>query len=73
MVKVCETMGMKKFAYLFTLGGRIVWSSENENSLMTRMATEPKAVHEDVREFVDTSTPGMHMQLPTGEFIFRTA
>ena len=64
---------MKKFAYLFTLGGRIVWSSENENSLMTRLAMVPKSVHEEVWEFIAHSTPGQHIQLPTGEFIFRTA
>ena len=64
---------MKKFAYLFTLGDKIVWSSETEVSLVNRMKSEPSAVREEVGVFIQFSKPGDHIQIPSGEFIFCTA
>jgi hypothetical protein len=73
MVKVCETVCMKKFAYLFTLGGKIVRSSENQVSLNHRMESETEHVQREVEDFALKSNPGDFMQMPTGEFIFCTA
>ena len=64
---------MKKFAYLFTIAGKIVVSRENMVQLRHRMKTEPQAVREEVDEFMALSQPGHDMQLPTGEFIFCVA
>ena len=64
---------MKRFAYLFTIGNKIVWSGENEVSLTHRMKSEPKEVRDEVEEFIGLAQPGYHLELPTGEFIFCTA
>ena len=63
---------MKKFAYLFTVGGKIVWSSENQVSLQHRLKSAPQATRDMADDFIGDSTSGMHIQLPTGEFIFCT-
>ena len=65
-------MNKKSFAYLFTLGPKIVWSGETPNSLATRIATEPKNVVLEVQEFIKRSTAGDHMSLDTGEMIWCT-
>ena len=72
-MKVCETVCMKKFAYLFTLGTKIVWSSENQVSLKHRLKNEPEWVRKEADEFIEKSKPGDFMQLPTSEFISCTA
>jgi len=64
---------MKRFAYLFTIGGKIVVSRETSVALLHRMKSEPAAVRDEVEDFITTSYPGDDMQLPTGEFIFCTA
>jgi hypothetical protein len=64
---------MKRFAYLFTLGGKIVVSRENEVQLRHRVKSEPKEIRDKVANFIKTSFPGDDMQLPSGEFIFCVA
>jgi hypothetical protein len=61
---------MKKFAYLFTLGGKIVISRDNLIELQRRVRNEPGDVQAEVADFIKNSSPGDDMQLPTGEFIF---
>ena len=63
---------MKRFAFLFTVGGKIVISRENSLQLQHRMrdGTNSKAVRDDVAHFVEHSFPGDDMSLCTGEVIF---
>jgi len=61
---------MKKFAYLFPLGGKIEWSIETEDSLPTRADTAEDRT--EISDFIRVSKVGWHTQLSTGEFIFRT-
>lgn len=63
---------MKKFAYLFTINGKIVWSAETAETLSNRVVQEPTAVQATVKEFIETAPAGHHIELPTGEFIFCT-
>ncbi len=60
---------MKKFAYLFSLGGRIEWSGEDETTLHNRSGTEQDA--NLILDFVETSKVGSFIRLSTGEFVFR--
>ena len=73
MVKVCETVCMKKFAYLFPMGPSIVVSRENAVQLQHRMKRETQDIQDEVADFIKNSSPGHDMSLPTGEFIFCTA
>lgn len=62
----------KKFVYLFPLCGQIQWSGDTAETLInSRASTEDDKA--EVKEFVETASVGSHMQLSTGEFIFRTA
>lgn len=62
---------MKKFAFLFTLGNKIVWSGDTPTQLLNRVSEEADLVIK-VAEFINVAHAGHHMELPTGEFIFCT-
>jgi hypothetical protein len=62
----------KKFVYLFTIGGKIHWSGDTAETLINARASTPDDKAE-VKEFVETADVGSHIQISTGEFIFRTA
>ena len=64
---------MKQFAYLFTVGGKIVISREPSIHLQDRMKREPENVREAVREFIEYSAPGEDFRVSTGEVIFCVA
>ena len=71
-MEICETMGMKKFAYLFTLGGDIVISRDNSVQLQHRVKNDSEHIRNQVEAFIRDSFPGDHIQLTNGEFIFCT-
>jgi hypothetical protein len=63
---------MKKFAYVFTCGSRVEWSSETPASLLVRLINEPDKVQYEVADFMKGADRGSFMRLPTGEMIFCT-
>ena len=59
----------RRYAYLFTIGNKIQWSSETEDSLRNRADNaRDKGLIED---FIDANTVGSFIQLETGEFVFQ--
>jgi hypothetical protein len=61
---------MKKFAYLFTVGGKIFWSGDTEKTLPSRAADDND--HKAITDFIKNAEVGWFTTLTTGEFIFRT-
>ena len=61
----------RRYAYLFTVGGKIAWSNETADRLPNRADNDTdKALIED---FIDANRVGSFIELNTGEFIFQTA
>jgi hypothetical protein len=62
---------MKKYAYVFSIGTKIVWSGDNEETLRNRVRTEKDTVKEDLEKFIKTCEPGDFMVIePYGDMIF---
>lgn len=61
---------MRKYVYLFTIGGEIVHSSETEESLMAR-PNNPDDKH-SVQYFIQQNKKGNYLKLSTGEYVFQT-
>lgn len=59
------------YTYIFNVGGRVVWSSENLDSLRRRVdAQQDKDLLEDFLE--SKPNPGVFIVLSDGDIIFRT-
>ena len=62
---------MKRYAYVFSIGSKIVWSGDNEEMLRNRVRTENESVKEEVEHFIKTCEVGDFMTIePYGEMIF---
>ena len=55
---------MKKFAYLFTIGSTIQWSSETADTLKARLANDSIDTRVKVAEFVKRASAGHQIQTP---------
>ena len=64
---------MYKFAYLFSLTGRVVWSGETAESLLTRLKGKNSTDYAAVQEFITQSSPGNFLSLELGDMVFRTS
>jgi hypothetical protein len=63
---------MKKFAFVFTVGGRIVWSGEDEANICRRVKNESLQIQADVDQFIHMAEPGdFYVLEPYGEMIIR--
>lgn len=64
---------MKRWAYIFSFShsNKLEWSADDEETLIERADSEKDK--DRVRGFIESAQPGHHMQLETGEMIFRTA
>jgi hypothetical protein len=60
-----------QYAYLFTIGSKIVWSGETKESLLNRVGTDRD--RELILDFTEKDHPGSFIELSTGEFVFQTS
>ncbi len=64
-------MNNYKYAFLFTIGNKIVWSAENMKSLPNRGGTMEDI--DLILKFIERDHVGSFIELSTGEFIFQTS
>ena len=60
-----------QYAYLFTIGNKIVWSGETKESLVKRASNNRDA--NLILDFIELDHVGSFIELSTGEFIFQTS
>lgn len=60
-----------QYAYLFTIGNKIVWSGETKESLPDRAGTPRDK--DLILDFIEEDHIGSFIELSTGEFIFQTS
>lgn len=53
-----ETETKFKYAYFFTVGSKIVWSSENNQRLLTIRFPKGNPYHDEVKGFIEWAKPG---------------
>lgn len=60
----------RKYAYVFTIGSTLQWSSETEESLLKRVDAVDKV---ETQAFIWDASPGSFFKLSTGEMVFQIA
>jgi hypothetical protein len=61
---------MKKFIYMFALGGKVVWSGDTEEVLRSRADNDVDKA--EVEQLIESGEVGSFICLETGEMAMRT-
>ena len=60
-----------KYAYVFSIGSKVVWSGETEETLRRRVK-DPKD-QDDLERFLEVNKVGHFTELPCGDMVFQIA
>lgn len=61
----------RKYAYVFSMGSKVVWSSDTADALRHRIK-DPIDLQE-IEQLIEADRPGHFITLSTGEMVFQIA